>query len=352
MDPPIKFTSDGGRRRAALRVKQKIRHDQQQWSPNGMRRRPRRRIASQQCLNHKPWNDRFIFNEESWTKECNAPAKIWKRSANGKENNNAETQVNKTNGNLRGQRSQMRCYTERSDGEAIAEFSRCEIFSSSPEAAGTTCLNLVKTHSIGTSPFDMGKVRAALEADVIDNHEDDELYPDNYHEHKFVGTMIDQDFIPSRVNEKYESSVNEKRPHHGPLFVPLDETAVNSFLWKFEELLYASELEEELIHRDIVKNQRDGDGCVTNIICEENDDNCLRSLIITTQRQDEINQYATRRCTYQNLQRELLTKNGELQYDAILSTFVESVLERIIEEISGELEEVIVEEMRIIVSNL
>jgi hypothetical protein len=98
MDPPIiKFTPDSARRRAALRVKQKLRHDQLQWSPNGMRRRPRRRIASQHSLNHKPWNDRFIFNEESSTKESNAPAKIWKRSAHGKENNNAEAQANKTN---------------------------------------------------------------------------------------------------------------------------------------------------------------------------------------------------------------------------------------------------------------
>jgi hypothetical protein len=255
-------------------------------------------------------------------------------------------------GKLRGQRSQMRRYTERSDGEAVTEFSRCEIFPSSPEAAGTTCVSLIKTHSIGTSPFDMAKVRAALEADVIDNHEDDGLHPDNCHEHKFTGTMKDPYFIPSRVNEKYEPSVDEKRPHHGPLFVPLDKSAANSFLEKFEELLYASELEEELIHRDIVKNQLDGDGCVTNIICEENEENCLRSPIIATQRQDDINQYATRRCTYQKLQRELLTKNGELQYDAILSTFVESILERIIEDIAGELEEIIVEEMRNIASNL
>lgn len=243
----------------------------------------------------------------------------------------------------------MRLYTERSDGEAVTEFSRCEIFPSSPVAAGTTCVSLIKTHSIGTSPFDMAKVRSALKADVIDNHEEDALYPDNCHEHMFMGTMIDPDFIPSRVNEKYEP---EKRPNQGPLFVPLDESAANSFLEQFEELLYASELEEELIHRDIVKNQLDGDGCITDIICEENEDNCLRSPIIATQRQDEINHYATRRCTFQNLQRELLTKNGELQYDAILSTLVELILERIIEDIAGELEEVIVEETRNIVSNL
>ncbi len=285
-----------------------------------------------------------------------------------------ESQYSKYNGNknsptnapgkLRGQRSQMRRYTERSDGVAVTEFSRCEIFPSSPEAAGTTCLGLIKTHSIGTSPFEMAKVRAALQADVIDNHEKDELHPDNYHEiiedesqrsprRKFMGSVVDPDFIPSRVNKKCESSVDEKRLHHGLLFVPLDESSTaNSFLKKFEELLYTSEVEEELIHRDIVKNQLDDGDCATNIIHEENEDICLRSQMITTQRQDEINQYATERCTYQNLQRELLTKNGGLQYDAILAIFVESILERIIEDIAGELEEVILEEMRYIVSNL
>jgi hypothetical protein len=96
MDPPIKFTPNSGRRRAAFRVKQKLRHDQQQWSPSG-RRRPCRRIASQHCLNNKPWNDRFIFNEESSANECNSPARIWKRSAPGKENNNVEAQAKKTN---------------------------------------------------------------------------------------------------------------------------------------------------------------------------------------------------------------------------------------------------------------
>ena len=91
MNTPISFTPNSGRRRAAERVKQKLRHDQLHWSTiDGMRRRPRRRILSQHYINHKPWNDRFIFDVETSPTDCNAPPKIWKRSSHKTENSNSD----------------------------------------------------------------------------------------------------------------------------------------------------------------------------------------------------------------------------------------------------------------------
>jgi hypothetical protein len=87
---PISFTPNSGSRRAAERVKQKLRRDQLHWSINGMRRRPRRRILTQHCINHEPWNDRFIFDDETSPSGCNAPPKIWKRSSHKTKNDNSD----------------------------------------------------------------------------------------------------------------------------------------------------------------------------------------------------------------------------------------------------------------------
>ena len=85
---------NSGRRRAALRVKQKRRDDQRQWSPSGklLTRRPHPLTHS------KPWNDRFIYEEDSVEQDCTSDARAKKRlgsahnarrklSVNGKENN-------------------------------------------------------------------------------------------------------------------------------------------------------------------------------------------------------------------------------------------------------------------------
>mgnify|MGYP000992117933 CR=1 FL=1 len=72
----------------------------------------------------------------------------------------------------------MRHYIERSNGEVVMEFSRSEILPSSP-VASATCLNRTENHSIGLSPFDMARVRAALEADAIDKREEDKFLHKN-----------------------------------------------------------------------------------------------------------------------------------------------------------------------------
>lgn len=207
----------------------------------------------------------------------------------------------------------------------------------------------------------MARVRAALETDAIDNHEEDELHIVYDHEisqgknkrsslQEVVGRVVDPNFIPSEVNGIGGFRREEKHAHS---FVPLDKSATKSILRQFEELLYMSELEEELLQRNVLINRPDGYDCLPNvIISEENKGRRLRTPIISAERQHNIKEYATIRCRREEKRFDLLTKNGELQYDDIVEQLAETILERIIEDIAGELEEHIEEETGTMVSNV
>ena len=340
MDHPKQLPPESGRRRAALRVKQKIRHDQLQWSPNGMKRRKGRKsirppAAVTKSVHCTPWNERFIFDEESLlSKERNAPAKIWRRSVHGKENNI----VSKRGG---GKQSRIRQYTERSDGELVIEFGRCEIIPSSPMRP-----SLITSQSASTSPFDLAKVRAALEAYAIDHYEEEVSQHDNdnemskeedhrtaLHESMGAAALVPEFIPPSRV-------------------LPVDKSEMKSTVEKFEELLYTSLIEEELIRCDLIKKRPGDVSHKSNLTCEENEGE-LQMPIISSLRQDKINEYATERRKCANpLPFQLLTKNGTLSFDEIVASLVESILEKVIEDIAGEVEEAIVEEMENVISSL
>lgn len=341
MDHPDKLPPESGRRRAALRVKQQIRHDLARWSPNGMKRRKGRKSTSSPATVTKsvctPWNERFIFDDESLpSKERNAPEKIWRRSVHGKEKDN-----NIVSKRVDEKQSRIRQYTERSDGELVIEFGRCEVISSLPMRP-----SLITSQSASTSPFDLAKVRAALGAYPIDHYEEEESKNDNDNEmskeedhrtalHESMGTAASvPEFIPpSRV-------------------LPMDKSELKSTVAKFEELLYTSLIEEELFRCDLIK-KRPGEGCyVPNLTCEENEDE-IRIPILSSQRQDKINEYAAERHKCANiLPCQILTKNGNLSFDEIVESFVESILEKVIEDIAGEVEEAIVEEMENVISSL
>jgi hypothetical protein len=340
MDHSNQLPPESGRRRAALRVKQKIRHDQLQWSPNGMKRRKGRKsirppAAVTKSVHCTPWNERFIFDEESLpSKEHNAPAKIWRRSVHGKENNI----VSKRGG---GKQSRIRQYTERSDGELVIEFGRCEIIPSSPMRP-----SLIASQSASTSPFDLAKVRAVLEAYTIDHYEEEVSQHDNdnemskeedhrtaLHESMGAAALVPEFIPPSRV-------------------LPVDKSEMKSTVEKFEELLYTSLIEEELIRCDLIKKRPGDVSHKSNLTCEENEGE-LQMPIISSLRQDKINEYATERRKCANpLPFQLLTKNGTLSFDEIVASLVESILEKVIEDIAGEVEEAIVEEMENVISSL
>ena len=134
--------------------------------------------------------------------------------------------------------------------------------------------------------------------------------------------------------------------------LPVDKSELKSTVEKFEELLYTYLIEEELIRCDLIKKPP-GECCyVPDLTCEKNEDE-IRIPIISSQRQDKINEYAAERRKCANiLHCQLLTKNGNLSFDEIVESLVESILENVIEDIAGEVEEAIVEEMENVISSL
>lgn len=340
MDHPDKLPPESSRRRAALRVQQKIRHDLARWSPNGMKRRKGRKsirppATVTKSVHCTPWNERFIFDEESLpSKERNAPAKIWRRSVHGKEKDN-----NIVSKRGDGKQTPIRQYTERSDGELVIEFGRCEIIPSSPMRA-----SLITSQSASTSPFDLAKVQAALEAYAIDHYEEEVSQHNNDNE------MSKEEDHRTALHESMgtAASVPELIPPSRVLSV--DKSELKSTVEKFEELLYTYLIEEELIRCDLIK-KRTGEGCyVPNLTCEEIEDE-IRIPIISSQRQDKINEYAAERRKCANiLPCQLLSKN--VSFDEIVESLVESILEKVIEDIAGEVEETIVEEMENVISSL
>lgn len=190
-----------GRKIAALRVRQRRRRESLRWSPSGkLRSSPSSRPPITKV--DIPWNDRFIFDDESQHKGATYSKNrriASRKGCDGKEN------IAKSNSS----ENRIRHYTERSDGDAVAHFQQIEVLlQSSAAAAGVEKRpSPVETRSIALSPFDMAKVKSALEADSLSQ---------------------------------------TKTPH-----IHFHETEVESMLDKFEELILTMEIEEELLRRDL-----------------------------------------------------------------------------------------------------
>eukprot|EP00956_Cyclotella_meneghiniana_P011394 scaffold15972_cov73-Cyclotella_meneghiniana.AAC.4 len=216
---------DDGRMRAALRVRQRRRSDSKRWTIDGKRRRNKRPSTTSATANlpTTPWNERFVFDDE---KE-NVP----NRRASVKFNPPARK--NKTNN------TEICHFSERADGELTVTFSRYEI---APKGAmrrdvvdneyGESSTFFSGTQDASVSPFDMIKLRRALEDDEGDDSEmsvaNDEYRTQNY------------SHSPREV----------KQSHTMPQF---DAQDANANLEAFEELLYTVEIEEELVHRELVR---------------------------------------------------------------------------------------------------
>eukprot|EP00984_Skeletonema_dohrnii_P008569 scaffold3167_cov132-Skeletonema_dohrnii-CCMP3373.AAC.10 len=184
---------EAGRKTAALRVRQRQKRESLRWSPSGKLRlktpHSRRSPTTQIDI---PWNDRFIFDDESQHKGAtNSKDRriVSRRGCNDKEN--------VANSSSSGKR--IRHYTERSDGVAVAYFQHIEV-SAAADGVGKRP-PIVETCSIAISPFNMAKVMAALRADSLSE-------PKTPHE---MENIIDQ----------------------------------------FEDLILTMEIEEELVRRDL-----------------------------------------------------------------------------------------------------
>ena len=127
-----------GQKIAALRVKQRQRRESLRWSPSGkLRPRSSRAKAAKRiqnsppaALNSVPWNDRFIFDDDSHQRGRSMPTK--KVSAEK---------------DLAGR---IRSYTERCDGEAVGSFQQIEVSSSIESSLEN---QQVETHSVALSPI-------------------------------------------------------------------------------------------------------------------------------------------------------------------------------------------------------
>ena len=195
-----------GRKTAALRVRQRQKRESLRWSPSGKLRTPLSRTgprsrpsSSTTNRNRVPWNDRFIFDDESQPKD--ADRKIVSRRTCDENENVANS--NSSN-------NRIRHYTERSDGVAVANFQQIEI-SAYSEAANRVgeVPSTVETRSIALSPFNMAKVKAAL-----------------------------------------RDSVSK----------PKSLTEVQSIIDEFEELILTMEIEEEIVRRDMELQRNDSEG--------------------------------------------------------------------------------------------
>jgi hypothetical protein len=63
---------EAGRSRAAFRVRQKLRSDNLRWSPSGkVRAATGSESRCRKLLHLKPWNNRFVFDDESLPTELN-----------------------------------------------------------------------------------------------------------------------------------------------------------------------------------------------------------------------------------------------------------------------------------------
>ena len=239
-----------GRRRAALRVKQRRRQDEKTWSPSGKLKtnRNRRPLSSKSSSNRrpssrpsheKPWNDRFIHEDEAIlehateTNQKTLGSVDQRRSVEGKGNNaNDDTQAKPQA--APGCKSTQ--YTERANGEAVVEFARTEILTS-PISNVQPDNELIGTKDVSTSPFDLDKVEASLEADAAAN---DPLHQTPTHE-------------SSSLHSPHQTSTE---PLMNPLFsIPLDKDKMKAVLENCADLLYTIELEEELLRRDIASRE-------------------------------------------------------------------------------------------------
>lgn len=180
---------EAGRKTAALRVRQRQKRERLRWSPSGKLRTPYNRRSSTPTTEIViPWNNRFIFDDETLPNITTISRKI---SDDKKENVE----------NLSSSSNRIRHYTERSNGDAVLQFQQIEISAYAGLDGVEELPSSVETRNIALSPFDMEKVKAALRA--------------------------------KRLSEP-------KTPHE-----------VEYLLDHFEELILTMEIEEEIVRRDL-----------------------------------------------------------------------------------------------------
>ena len=326
-----------GRRRAALRVKQRRRQDEKTWSPSGKlksnrNRRPlssktssssnRRPSSSSRPSHEKPWNDRFIFEDETVlehateTNQKRLGSSSQRRSVvNGKENN-----ANNANATTTAKPQAPGCQSTQS------LFTRSEILTS-PISNVVPDNNLIGTKDVSTSPFDLDKVNAALDADDAND-------------------LLQQ--TPTTTDESSSSHIphqTSNEPLMNPLFsLPLDKDKVKTILENCADLLYTIELEEELLRRDIESRDHQTHNSIINRDCtERREERSEQHIPIRTEHQriqvppekrEQIMSYINQCKSSKDQQQQVVT---DLQYQEIAEILAEEILDECIADIAEKL---------------
>ena len=211
-------------------------------------------------------------------------------------------------------------FTERSNGERVVDFCRFELPHSSPDAELT---------SIGLSPFDMTKVRAAPEvkADRVG---------------AYGGVSFNRNIGDSLLEERHRSHCT----------LPLDSNTAKSMLERIEELLHTIEIEEELLRRDFVHNNKGNEQSEKEISAKDEEDKMSPSFLhefwpedaapppsVPVEGQDRIAEYVGKK--FRQVDTQLL--------HSMIAKFAETIVDSVIKDVANELEDVISESFREVV---
>jgi hypothetical protein len=200
--------------------------------------------------------------------------------------------------------SEVRHFSERSDGDLMLNFSRCEIAPSMTADAANASPFFAQTCDTSTSPFDMIKLQAALEAAASD---DDEI----------CDTQCGEDDLYRAL---FQPDKNDSSP-------PLDYNATHANLEAFKELLYTVEIEEELLHRELAgksllrQSETHSDACSVrenSSVSDANDGDEALPIMIPRERQEEIRNYIWCNKMASTDREKGLVKDGNLRFHEIV----------------------------------
>lgn len=213
-----------GRRLAALRVKERQERESKRWSVDGCKRRSKRSgirpLTTTSSLRHStPWNERFAFEDTP------LPKKISTSLRDGKENvakNNSRPMTTSNAGTSSTSKKQQktieRHFSDRSDGDLVLSFMRREMIAPAILSGGCVSPLLGGMRDVSVSPFDIFKLKQALEAD---------------------------DWSCS------SSEGNREAPEQNECRIDCNEASAD--LDAFEELLYEMEIDDELARRELLE---------------------------------------------------------------------------------------------------
>jgi hypothetical protein len=196
----------------------------------------------------------------------------------------------------------VRHFSERSDGELVLNYSRTEILSNSNGNCSSHIDNLLGgTEDASVSPFDMVKLKAALDAAESDND----------------GAEHGVEFP---INSPCTKDMN-----------PIDRNQAHPNLEAFEDLLYTVEIEEELAHRELRNKTllvRTGNSPEHGSVASEADSTSkedgpddevkMSAAAMPVGRQEEIHNYVWQSNLLSREREKALVKDGSMQFHEIV----------------------------------